>query len=51
MLDFFYDKNLFQINKYKLRESVYKTEENINQKKGKILSDLYDMDNDNIEKK
>ena len=40
-----------QINKYKLRESVYKTEENNNQKKGKILSDLYDMDNDNIEKK
>ena len=34
----------------KLRESIYKTDENIDGKRGKILSDLYEVDNDIIEK-
>ena len=34
----------------KLRESIYKTDENIDNKRGKILSDLYEVDNDIIEK-
>jgi len=34
----------------KLRESIYQTDENINEKRGKILSDLYEVDNDIIEK-
>ena len=34
----------------KLRESIYKIDENIDGKRGKILSDLYEVDNDIIEK-